>query len=245
MAVPFYRYSYKTAESEDNVAQYRASNEENRRCKDYVQDENTGFYANAYEGNSVDRDRKYTQSLIKEFGMERVLNMYAVTVKSYSGDGRISKSVKDWAENFNCGLRENEDMREYMLTKINPGIVDLLAQHAVDEFDKLNLFTDEHCDLDQTEYTNKVVVINHKYIKEEYWSPENQLWLATGGFGCEAGKIGRAVYSECLIDGDTNRWDRHQVLGVIKDEFLPDWAREKLEEMKSGEQTETNEINLG
>lgn len=238
MAVPFYRYSYKTAELENCIDLYRASNAENQRCRDYVGDEKTGFYANAYKGNSVDSDGAYTREIIEKFGMERVLNMYAVTVRSYKGDGRISKSVKDWAENFNCGLRENEDMSEYMLTQINPGIVDLLAQHAISEFDKLNLFTAEHCDREQSDYTDKVVIVNHKCLKEEYWSPENQLWLATSGFGCEPNKIGRAVYSTCLIDNDKNRWDRSDILGVIRDEYLPDWAREKLEEIKTQENTQ-------
>ena len=87
MAVPFYRYSLETAKSEDNVELYRASIEENRRCKDFVQDSKTGFYVNAYKDNSVDSDGIYTINLIKEFGMERVLNMYAVTVRNHSGDG--------------------------------------------------------------------------------------------------------------------------------------------------------------
>lgn len=91
MAVPFYRYSLETAKSEDNVELYRASIEENRRCKDFVQDSKTGFFANAYKDNSVDSDGLYTKNLIKEFGMERVLNMYAVTVRGHSGDGEYTE----------------------------------------------------------------------------------------------------------------------------------------------------------
>ena len=121
MAVPFYRYSLETAKSEDNVELYRASIEENRRCKDFVQDSKTGFYANAYKDNSVDSDGSYTNNLIKEFGMERVLNMYAVTVRNHSGDGRISNEVRDWANNFNAGLRHNEDMRESLIQSVLNG----------------------------------------------------------------------------------------------------------------------------
>lgn len=245
MAVPFYRYSLETAKSNDCVELYRESTEENRRCKDFVQDEKTGFFANAYKDNCVDSDGRYTKNLIKEFGMERVLNMYAVTVRNHSGDGRISNEVRDWANNFNAGLRAREDMREGMLTQINPGIVDLLAKHAIKEFESLNLFTSEHCDKEQTNYEDKVVIVNHKCLREEYWTPENQLWLATDGFGCDPTKIGRAVYSTCLADDDRARWDRGDILGVIKDEYLPDWAREKLEEMQVQETSQDNDINLG
>ena len=245
MAVPFYRYSLETAKTEERVDRYNRSIEENQRCRDYVQDMETGFYANAYKDNCVDSDGSYTKSLIKQFGMERVLNMYAVTVRANRSDGRISDEIKEWAKNFNSGLRHNEDMRESLITQINPGIIDLLAKRAIKEFDSLNLFNAEHCDKEQTNYEGKVVVVSHKQLKEEYWSPENQLWLAKGGFGCDPKKIGRAVFSVCLADNDESRWERHQILGVIKDEYLPDWAREKLEEMKNQEASQENDINLG
>ena len=245
MPVPFYRYSLETAKSEECVERYKTSIEENQRCKDYIQDNETGFYANAYKDNCVDSDGSYTKKLIKEFGMERVLNMYAVTVRAHSNDGRITSEVKDWAKKFNAGLRVNENMKESLITQINPGIIDLLAKRAINEFNSLNLFTIEHCDKDQSNYEDKVVILSYKSLKEEYWSPENQLWLATGGFGCDPKKIGRAVYATCIADGDRARWDRGQFLGVAKDEMLPDWAKEKLKEMQAEKQIEENNINLG
>lgn len=246
MAVEFYRYSLRTAKSENLVDLYNESKNENRRCRDYVQDEKTGYYANAYKNNCVDSDGSYTRSLIEKFGLERVLNMYAVTIKAHKHDSRISKELHEWAKNFNVGLRAGEDVREEsLLTQINPGAVDLLAKHAINEFEKLNLFTREHCEDDMGDFEGKVVVISHKHLNEEYWSPENQLWIATDGFGCSPTAIGRAVYATCLIDDDKCRWDRHQVLGVIKDEYLPEWARQKLEEMKSQDNTQENTQNMG
>lgn len=237
MAIEFYRYSLERAKSDNNMDLYKESQYENRRCRDYIQDEETGFHANAYKDYCVDSDGKYTRKLINKFGFERVMNMYAVTVRSYKEDGRISKDIKEWATKFNAGIKDDEEMRECLITQINPGIINILAKHALDEFNNLNLFTREHCE-EVGNFEDKVVVISHKHLKEEYWSPENQLWIATGGFGCSPTAIGRAVYATCLIDDDRGRWDRHQVLGVIKDEYLPDWAREKLEEMKPQEDTQ-------
>lgn len=243
MAIQFYRYSLKTAKSENLVELYYESKKENRRCRDYVEDKETGYYSNAYKNDCVDSDGSYTRSLIEQFGLERVLNMYAVTIKAHKHDVRISKDLHEWAKNFNAGLRVGEDVRdESLLTQLNPGAVDLLAKHAIREFEKLNLFTREHCEDELGDFEGKVVVINHKHLKEKYWAPENQLWIATGGFGCSSTAIGRTVYATCLIDDDRSRWSRHQVLGVIKDEYLPDWAKQKLEEMKA---EQTNDINLG
>ena len=245
MAIQFYRYSLERARTDNDMDLYNESQYENRRCRDYIQDEETGFHANAYKDNCVDSDGSYTRKLIDKFGMERVMNMYAVTVRSHDNDGRISADIKEWAAKFNAGIKDDEELRECLITQINPGIVDLLAKHALKEFNKLNLFTREHCEEEIGDLEDKVVVISHKHLKEEYWSPENQLWIATGGFGCSPTAIGRAVYATCLIDDDKGRWDRHQVLGVIKDEYLPDWAREKLEEMQAQEASQNNDINLG
>lgn len=245
MAVQFYRYSLERAKTDNDMELYNESQYENQKCRDYIQDTETGFYANAYKDNCVDSDGSYTRKLIDKFGMERVMNMYAVTVRAHSNDGRISADIKEWVNKFNAGIRNDKEMRECLITQINPGIIDLLAKHAVKEFEKLNLFTREHCEDEMGDLEDKVVVISHKHLKEEYWSPENQLWIATGGFGCNPTAIGRAVYATCLIDNDKNRWDRHQVLGVLKDEYLPDWARKKLEEMQAQETSQNNDINLG
>ena len=54
------------------------------------------------------------------------------------------------------------------------------------------------------------------------------------------------MYATCLYDGDKARWNRENVLGVLKDEYLPDWAREKLEELQNTgpEEEQTGGINL-
>ena len=49
MAVEFYRYSYRTAEHDGDVEEYRASRDENRRCMEFIQNPQTGLYANAYK----------------------------------------------------------------------------------------------------------------------------------------------------------------------------------------------------
>jgi len=35
------------------------------------------------------------------------------------------------------------------------------------------------------------------------------------------------------------RWNRADFIGVLKDEFLPDWAAEKLAELKDIDQTQS------
>lgn len=55
---------------------------------------------------------------------------------------------------------------------------------------------------------------------------------AHDGFGCSPTAIGRSIRATCLGDGEMTRWDRSDFIGVLKDEFLPDWAAERLAELE-------------
>ena len=72
---------------------------------------------------------------------------------------------------------------------------------------------------DILDFEGKLVMLREDTYKEEYRKPKYLLVLATGGFGCYAEKIGRAVYYRCIYDGEHARTDRGQVFGVIKDEY--------------------------
>lgn len=36
----------------------------------------------------------------------------------------------------------------------------------------------------------------------------------------------------CLADGETYRWKRSDFTGVLREEFLPEWAAEKLTQLR-------------
>lgn len=238
MAVPFFRYSFETAKDMDMIDTYKKSNEETLHCIRYIQDTETGLYANAYKDYIVDKGGVYTDHLIKEFGLERMMFIAASTVKTMPDDGRWSKQVKEWAKTFNAGIRHGEKSSQYALLQIHVGVVDIIAKTLINRYDALNLFNTSHCEEERGDINGKVVVLSRMALNEEYWSPENQLWLATGGFGCDPNASGRAVYATCLYDSEETRWNRHQIVGVLKDEFMPDWAREKLDELQNPQQSE-------
>jgi hypothetical protein len=97
----------------------------------------------------------------------------------------------------------------------------------------ISLFTKEHCtpnDYSQS-IENKVVVIRPECLLPEYRTAVKQLVLTTGGFGTHGNARGRAVYTVNLYSGKEARWNREDILGVLKSEFLPDWAAEKLKQV--------------
>ena len=111
----------------------------------------------------------------------------------------------------------------------------------------LGMFDQKQCEPDSSDldYTRKVLVLSLNTLKEEYWSPENQLWLAQSGFGCSPTARGRSILCTCLGDGEQTRWNRNDFIGVLKDEYLPDWAKEALKQYQRPEQEETQEMQMG
>ena len=104
------------------------------------------------------------------------------------------------------------------------------------ELAKLHLFGAEHCESNSGEqdFTGRVLILSPDTLRESYWQPENQLWLALSGFGCQPHARGRSVLCTCLGDGETTRWNRSEFVGIIRDECIPDWAAEKLAELRRG-----------
>ena len=102
------------------------------------------------------------------------------------------------------------------------------------EWENLKLFDKFHCS-DEGYYEDKVLVLKPSSLKDEYKTPDFQLFYATGGFGCDPTKIGTSVSGVFLKDDEFAQFRRADFIGVIKDEHLPDWAREKFESIYKAE----------
>ena len=78
----------------------------------------------------------------------------------------------------------------------------------------------------------KVVVIDAEPKRYEYQHAAYQLVLADGGNGASSGR-GQAVFGTCLATGEHSRWERYDVLGEIRPERMPEWAKEALHDIKN------------
>lgn len=102
----------------------------------------------------------------------------------------------------------------------------------------LKPFTLEHCIENNSGHNleNKVVIIRMERLRPEYRTADKQLVLVTGGFGAHANSRGRAVYTTNLYSGKESRWNRGDILGVVKPECMPDWANERLKQIQDARQ---------
>jgi len=97
------------------------------------------------------------------------------------------------------------------------------------------VFTAEHCypnDYGQS-IDGKIVAIRAEVLRPEYRRGNAQLVLVGGGNGARANPNGRAVYCYHLNNGEHTRFERHDIQGEVRPEFLPVWAAEKAAEIQA------------
>lgn len=87
----------------------------------------------------------------------------------------------------------------------------------------------------------KVIAIDAKHLRPEFQRADKQLYLVYGGFGASPNSRGSAVFCTNLYSGRNTRMERYQVLGEVKPECVPDWAKEKAEALKKAERKKNKE----
>lgn len=112
------------------------------------------------------------------------------------------------------------------------------AEKVIDEKSKITVdmtpITKEDCQVLEADdrIKNKVVVIRADVFKPEYQISTKQLQLCTGGFGAEPNSRGSACFCTNIYSGKESRFERSDVLGIIEKDDLPDWAKERLDDVQ-------------
>lgn len=145
-----------------------------------------------------------------------------------------------------CSYVENGIIAEYSQAVTGNDYLEALQEYAGrinDEADAIRadqgmlnfptaMFTAEHChphDYGEN-ISDKVVAIRADVFSPEYRRGDYQLVWVTGGNGAQANARGSAVYCVHLNSGEHTRFERREVLGVVKE--LPGWAQERLASLR-------------
>ena len=97
-----------------------------------------------------------------------------------------------------------------------------------------SLFDESHTvqSYEPENYKGKLLIIRSEVLKEEYRTPENQLFFAISGSGCEPYSDDRTVFGS-FLNGETTHLQRSDLIGIIADEYIPNWAKERAEQLVS------------
>jgi hypothetical protein len=225
--IPLYHGGVETARKSGDLSLWRASHRANIACKDAIEK----AIRENFDGSHLNAD--CAEGVLREFGFQRVNWVLSNTLQQKVWDDRFSKANKEWSRL--CYIPGDPSHNLEFVVNSHPAVLNGFVDMVRDAYQKLNLFGSEHCHSNsraELDYTGKVLVLSPDVLKESYWSPENQLWYAHDGFGCSPDAIGRSIRATCLGDGEMTRWNRADFIGVIDEQYLPDWAAEKLSELQ-------------
>lgn len=225
--IPLYTRSIVEAQTLGELELWRQSHEENIRCARAILQSIDEHYDGGY------LDQAAVQPVIEEFGYDRVFWVTANTIQRAIWDGRFSHDNREWARKMPIPpAKQNVDF----IVDGRSGLLNLFLNEAKQRYNRsLGLFDRTHCEDGEQDYEHRVLVVKPNRLEEQYMNAEYQLYYAVGGFGCKPGNTGKKVLGEFLKDGDRLNLYREDFIGVLKDEFLPEWAAEKLEQFRPQE----------
>ena len=224
-----YLYLSSQSEARENgeLDKWRESHRHNIACKQAIEQS----IREGFDGMCLEHD--CARGVIETYGYKRVGWVLANTLQQKKDDGRFSRLNKEWAATT---FIPPSDLNYAFAVESHPAVLDGFVNQFRRALSELQMFDLSHCDpLTGQELEGKVLVMSPYTLKESHWTPENQLWLAIDGFGCSPTASGRAVYATCLGDGEETRWNREDFIGILREEHLPGWARENLEQIRQAE----------
>ena len=211
----------------------------------YNSDENA---VDINSGRGYTRDNRikpdFAAPILERFGFDRTMWVLAATIQEDPISSEYTRDNAFWA----LGVRPTDkSLRRDYCVRHNPSLINELTDQVRAAWDALGLFSRSHCESEmdgQLDYTGKVLILKGSILKDQYKTPDDQLFLAESGFGCAPNARGRKIYGKFLKDGEDTHFNRQDFIGILKEEHLPRWAAERLKEWNGPEAAESDGITM-
>ena len=167
-----YPYTAKEARERGELELWRANFRTNCACAGAIE----LAIRRDFDGMHLRAD--CAKSVIDQYGYKRVGFVLANTLQEQSYDGRYHETNKKWSRTI--FVPEDGGHRHTFLINSHPAVLDGFVSEYRAELAKLHLFGAEHCEPNSGEqdFTGRVLILSPDTLRESYWQPENQLWLA-------------------------------------------------------------------
>lgn len=192
---------------------------------------------------------------------KRMIGDYTVLSSVNVGEKEIIIASNEQSTNgdkFLCGFVERNDLfelyKECVASDDYIEIAHLFGSRIANEAEQfreqvkkldipITVITEADCIPDHysKDINGKVIAIDPKVLKPEFQRADRQLYVVTGGFGASANSRGSAVFCTNLHTGESTRYERMDVMGEVKFECMPDWAKEKIAAMNRNRKSKDRE----
>lgn len=233
---PVYRRSHDFSRFAPEKKKWEASHQLNIECAKAIQH---AVQSHA-EGGQLD-----ARPLLDQYGFERMTYVLANSLKPPGVAFSVSDDILEWS--LMTGVPNDKDHSPDFTVQANASILESLIQQVWEARRNLGLFEFDQCvgGRSEQDFEGNVLVLNADALPPRIRSARNQLWYAIGGSGCRPGLGGCSLQGVCLGDGALATWKRDDFAGVLDEQYLPDWAAEKLVELRGSQDIQPEESSGG
>ena len=229
MPVYLYRHTFADARRWNEMDLYKESLQANIDCRHAIEQQ----IRENYDGMHLNAD---IGKLCREHGIDRVGWVLAATVQEADWDGRYRQKNRDWAN----GIRIEDTRRTDYRVSSHPELVNGFIDQYRKFLQSLDLHDKTAC-TEETAYAGRVLILRPDVLNDRYKHGDYQYFYAVSGFGCEPDKLGTKVFGEFLKDGEETCFTRSDFLGAADESQLPEWARERVTEIRSRMENSSDE----
>ena len=221
--VPLYQQSRKDSKMSDEHSRWLESYQANCLCARTIEITIKDAYAENKLGEGCAED------IIMKFGFDRVNWVLAHTIQFNGYDARFSQEQISWAKGYNIPYDDHYLQRNISIG-LHPSLVSLFADAVLTLWKDLKLYDKNHC-YDESEvaldYVGKIVVVNPNVLMDRRKTPDHQLFLVRSVKKSIESDDKDQLNGVFLKSKRTRGVSRTNIIGVLKLDLLPDWAKEE------------------
>lgn len=226
--VILYTDSFDSAKANNEVDMWRASVAANIDCARFIEETIEAEYD--YPRLSADCAKK----VISVFGFNRVKYILKYNMQHFpKDDPRCSKENKRWGEDLS--VPEQNERTEYLI-KSHPILLNAFVNQTKREWEALHLWKEQDCvPLEGFDLQKRLLVLKPELLRDEHKNPDDQLIYVLEEDSeilkqmFASSKVLNGVYGVFVEAGLSLLFKRSDFIGILKDEHIPNFAREKYD----------------
>lgn len=224
MHTQLYTKSMGQAVDLGQIDKWCESYRENRRCARAI--------------DQAIQEKTSPEAVIAEFGFDRVNFVLANTLRQRGYEAGFSKENLRWSGM----IPVPSDMVSGLLCVYAPADeINNFVDEARTLWNCLGLYNAAHCISESDgalDYKGKILAVSSRCLPDERKTPEDQLFLGQGGYGCSPYFRNEKLQGVFLKTGEQATLPRMRIIGVLKEEYIPQWAAEMLPQEELPQQAE-------
>ncbi len=186
---------------------------------------------------------EYDEPTVAQYCKAEMVSDYEIIHSFYVGERKVIVGEDKNAEyRYFCGYYEiNDIFARAVDCRMSNDYLEIMQIYCDRTKEQVELFSSKQIEgaelvisdmcnpcKNDTDLTNKIVVLKPETLRREYQNGNHQLFYVTGGNGAKPNSRGTKVFGYYLDGGKETYIRRYEIMGTIEAEKLPEWANKHI-----------------